>query len=147
MLFLLFETANGRYVLEAGAITEVIPLVRINRIPGAPPYAAGIINYRGEPIPVLDLCALIDGPPCQKWMSSRIIIVSYKFRDIPARLLGLLAQRVTDTVRCEALEEGGSGLLLDNRLCEAAEVLTGEMVQRFDFKRIIPEHLVAPLFE
>ena len=81
MLLLLFETSDGRYALDSQHIVEIIPLLLPKKIPGAPGYVSGIINYRGQPVPVFDLCALAGGAPCRLYYSSRIILVHYPLAD------------------------------------------------------------------
>jgi hypothetical protein len=53
VLFLVFELARDRYVLDVSQIAEVLPLVAITQIPQAPPAVAGVLNYRGAPVPVI----------------------------------------------------------------------------------------------
>ena len=36
-------------------IIKVFPLMELKEIPGTPPYCAGLMNVRGESIPVIDL--------------------------------------------------------------------------------------------
>jgi chemotaxis-related protein WspB len=62
MLFLLFQLGKERYALQASRVVEVVPLLELKQLPQAPKGVAGIINYRGRPVPVVDLCALTLGP-------------------------------------------------------------------------------------
>ena len=61
MLLLLFETSDGRYALDSKHIVEIIPLVKTKRIPAAPAFVKGLINYHGSPVPVFDFCELEGG--------------------------------------------------------------------------------------
>ena len=63
MLFLQFELGQDRYVLDCSGVVEVLPLLAIKHIPQAPSGVAGVFNYRGEPVPVVDLSALALGRP------------------------------------------------------------------------------------
>src|SRR2546421_10050690 len=76
MLFLLFQLGTDRYALEASRVVEVVPLLELKRLPQAPEGVAGIFNYRGQPVPAVDLCALTLGQPARKRLSTRIIIVN-----------------------------------------------------------------------
>ena len=58
MLFLLFQLGSDRYAIDALRVVEVLPCVQVKQIPHAPAGIAGVINYRGAPVPVLDLCLL-----------------------------------------------------------------------------------------
>ena len=54
---------DDRYVLNTGQISEILPMVQLKRIPQAPPGVAGAFNYRGVPVPVVDLAQLMLGRP------------------------------------------------------------------------------------
>ena len=55
MLFILFQIGRDRYALAASSIIEVLPLMNLKRVPCAPVGVAGVLNYRGTPVPVIDL--------------------------------------------------------------------------------------------
>src|SRR5438445_146788 len=77
MLFLLFKLGKERYALSASRVVEVLPLVDLKQLPQAPNGVAGVFNYRGRPVPALDLCALTLGHSSSELLSTRIIIVNY----------------------------------------------------------------------
>lgn len=99
MLFLLFELGSDRYALDVRQVAEVLPLVAIKQIPLSPPAVAGLFNYHGEPVPVIDVTQLTLGRPADRRLSTRIILVHYPTGDGGTRLLGLIAERATRTVR------------------------------------------------
>jgi len=147
MLLLLFETSEGRFALEARDIVEIIPLLQAKKIPGAPGYVAGIINYRGMPVPVLDLCALGGGSPCRQYYSTRIILVRYPLAAEDKRLIGLIAERATDVVACNESDIRSTGILLEQTAeDEAAGAGQEEIVQMFSVTRMIPADVVCELF-
>ena len=102
MLFLLFQLGSERYALDASRVVEVVPLLCLQRLPQAPPGVAGVFNYRGQPVPAVDLSQLTMGEPAQECLSTRIIIVNYPDREGRPHLLGLIAEHATETFRAEA---------------------------------------------
>ena len=104
MLFLLFQVGKDRYALEASRVVEVVPLLQLSQIPQAPKGVAGLFNYRGRPLPVVDLCALALDRPAAERLSTRIIIVNHPDARGDARLLGLIAEQVTGLLRKEAAD-------------------------------------------
>jgi chemotaxis-related protein WspB len=98
MLLLLFYVGDYRYALLGKRVIEVISLVELKKIAQAPQYVAGLLNYRSEIIPVIDLCQLLAGNPCRSQLSTRIIVVNYRSDEQTPYLLGLIAERVTDTL-------------------------------------------------
>jgi chemotaxis-related protein WspB len=101
MLFLLFELGKDRYALDVRQIAEVLPLVAVKRIPKAPQAMTGLFNYRGTPVPVVDLSQLSLGRPSSRRLSTRIVLVHYPDPTGRTHLLGLIAERATQTARHE----------------------------------------------
>jgi chemotaxis-related protein WspB len=106
MLFLLFQIGQDRYAIEAQRAVEVVPLLELKKIPQSPPGVAGIVNYRGRPVPAIDLCALTLGRPARAQLSTRIIILRHQNSNGPVRLVGVIAERATELLR----REGGDVL-------------------------------------
>jgi purine-binding chemotaxis protein CheW len=52
---LLFELEGQRYGLPAERVREIVRMVAINALPGAPDAVEGVVNVRGEIVPVYDL--------------------------------------------------------------------------------------------
>ena len=113
MLFLLFQLGKDRYALEASRVVEVVPLLEMKQLPQAPKGVVGIFNYRGHPVPAVDLSALTLGQPARERFSTRIIIVNYPDDGGANRLLGLIAEHATETVRKDAKDFIDSGVRLD----------------------------------
>ena len=112
MLFLLFQLGKDRYALEASRVVEVLPLLEMKQLPQAPKGVAGIFNYRGRPVPAVDLSALTLGQPASERFSTRIIIVNYPDHRGTHRLLGLIAEHATETLRKDAKDFVDSGVKL-----------------------------------
>ncbi|HKI50021.1 MAG TPA: chemotaxis protein CheW [Desulfobacteria bacterium] len=101
MLVLLFYLGDTMYTMKCDRVREVAPIVKLKEVPHAPDYVAGLFNYRGVIVPVIDLRRLIQGEPCEIRMSTRIILVDYVKEDNTPYILGLMAERVTETARRE----------------------------------------------
>lgn len=99
MLYLLFQLGHDRYALPARDVVEVLPYLALPPIPRAAPGVAGLCNYRGRLVPVLDLCVLLCDRPARAVLSTRIIIVKAGEPSAPETLLGLIAERATGTLR------------------------------------------------
>lgn len=110
MLLLSFNISNERYVIETRNVIEIIPMVTLKKIPGAEKVVAGMLNYHGKAIPVIDINRLCNGYPVRKSLTSRIILVKYKNE----RLLGLLAEHVTETLHIDDSEFKNLGMKVSN---------------------------------
>ena len=148
MLLLLFEIDKGRYALDINQIIEIVPLVKLKKIPTTPDYVSGLMNYRGLGIPVIDLCQLIDNVSFEDALSTRIIIISYPIKNEGNKPLGLIANNVTETVRTKLSKPPPTGVLMDKTLYDG-EVTpeTTDMIQWFDTKKMLPKEEITVLFE
>lgn len=94
-LYLLFYSGLDRYVCDCAFIKEIIPQVQLKKSPHLPQKIIGLLNYGGSLIPVIDWCLLMDKRPASPSLNSRIIFLQMK-----TQLIGLLAEKVTETI-CE----------------------------------------------
>ena len=144
MLFLLFRVGEERYVVDTARIVEVLPLVHCKRLPRAPAGVAGVFNYHGTPVPLIDLTALITKRPSRNWMSTRIIVVNRGTETSSgARLLGLLAEQVTGT-----LHQAEQGFRHPGMASPKTPFL-GPIAVRADgmIQRLVVENLLPPEIE
>jgi chemotaxis-related protein WspB len=140
MLFILFRLGKERYALEAAHVIEVIPRLPLRLLPGTPDYVAGLFNFRGTVVPVLDLDTLTLGAPCPEQLSTRIILINYTLKSGVKRVLGLIAEAVTDAVKKEPSEFMASGMAAGQAPHLGKIALDdGGMVQC-----VLPEHLLPP---
>lgn len=56
--YVVFSVAGRRLALPTGAVRRVLPVPRLERLPGQPPVLAGVAVLGGEAVPVLSLAAL-----------------------------------------------------------------------------------------
>jgi chemotaxis-related protein WspB len=110
VLFLVFQVGQDRYALDTGSVAEVLPLIEITAIPSAPAGIAGMCNYHGVAVPVIDLNVLLIGRPAERRVNTRIVLVHYPDRTGAPRLLGLIAERATETIRRDPGDFVASGV-------------------------------------
>ena len=148
MLFLLFGLARDRYVLDVSQVAEVLPLVDIRQMPQAPTAVAGILNYRGTPVPVIDVSQLTLGRPAERRLSTRIVLVHYPGADGRPRLLGLIAERATQTVRREEKDFVASGVTSEGASYLGPVVADARgLLQWLDVRTLLPPAVRDVLFK
>ncbi len=54
-LYLTFQLGQEDYGMEISHVTEIVGIQKITEIPDMPHYIKGVINLRGEVIPVMDV--------------------------------------------------------------------------------------------
>ena len=142
MLLLLFSAGGLLYAIESRHVVEVIP--RVNLRPALHPsdQLAGMFNYRGAVLPVVDLCRWIHGTASGGQLSSRIIMVNggkgSEAGEQPC--LGLLAEGVTDTLSRPLSAFQQSGLAGEVQSCLGGlHVEERGMVQLLQLERLLQQ--------
>ncbi|MDQ1255639.1 MAG: chemotaxis-related protein WspB [Candidatus Hydrogenedentes bacterium] len=147
MLFLLFKTGADSYAIPADRVRKVVPSVPLRACPGAPEYVAGLFNYQGTVTPVVDLRRVLTGSASAPLLSTRIVLVSYAGHESKERLLGLMAESVTQTVRKESAEFSQPGLASkDAPFLGAISCDDGQMTQCIHIERLLPREIETMLF-
>ncbi len=100
------DTQRGRYLtfalgeeifgIEIRHVLEIIGILPITRLPGAPDYIKGIINLRGRIIPVVDVRLKFKKPAAA--YDDRTCIIVTETQDIS---VGLIIDHVTEVVTIE----------------------------------------------
>lgn len=148
MLFLLLRMGTERYALDARRIVEVVPMVHLKPLPHAEPYIAGLFDYRGTLVPVIDLCRLTTAHHCGKYLTTRIVLIEYPAPDGHSHILGLLAEQVTETIKIKDGDFQPAGIHVNQAPYLGDLIKVGEaMVQRLDIEYILPRELRDSLFQ
>lgn len=148
MLFLLTQVKHASYAVSALDVVEVVPRVELLAIPKAPAFVAGLLNYRGTAVPVLDLCELMHGQPCAAVFASRIVLVHYRHQRSTLHVLGLIVTRVTETLE-RAREDFHTSTLSGVATPYLAEVTPyrNGLVQLIDIEQLLPSEVHSMLFQ
>lgn len=100
MQLLLFELEKQFFAIDSKEVIEIIPFLKLTGIPKAPLYVKGIFNYRGAAVPVIDLSRLIENFDTPNILSSRIILVNYKFKN-DEKILGIVSRKVVEILKVD----------------------------------------------
>lgn len=152
MLVLVFHVGKQRYAVDAMAVAEVVPSVPVRPVASASPWVAGLLEYRGHILPVVDLSLLLGGEPTPHRLSSRIAVcdlaqVGAVAEDTPAsaRRVGLLAEGATRVLRLDPDAESHPGPRTDVRALGRL-VSDGEgLIQLVRIEELLPPEIVAEL--
>ena len=101
MQYVKFNLDEFRYVLSISDVVEIIPYVKLTALLNLPDYLAGLCNYRGFSVPVIDLCSLFLKRPCNKKLSTRIIVVEIGEGNSADKMVGLMVEKATEIVKVE----------------------------------------------
>ena len=104
--YLTFTLADEEYGLEILKVREIISYMEITAVPQTPDYVRGVINLRGQIVPVVDLRAKFGMESAEVTRGTAIIVVettqdNHKFRS------GIVVDRVREVldIAAENIEE------------------------------------------
>lgn len=148
MLLLLFHTGNDCFGIDVNNVIEISPIVNFKMIPNSDDNVAGMINYRGIIVPLIDLTFVLSKNKTRDFFNSRIIICNYETKNNKKNILGLLAEKVTETIPCNENDFKNKGIEVEDAKYLGDVLLTENgIIQRIDVHKILPEKLRESLFK
>jgi purine-binding chemotaxis protein CheW len=95
-LVIAFDLAGETYGIESEFVKEIYPLKDFTPLPGVPSYISGIINVRGQILPVVDIKKFFNLPERGMGELKRVIILENEQMEF-----GIVADSVNDTFLIE----------------------------------------------
>lgn len=95
--YIVVKLDNEQYGIDISLIDNIVRMQQITRVPMAQPYFSGVINLRGEIIPVLNLRLRFDLPMKEYTNATRIIIIKPENN----AKIGVLVDEVREVVTLE----------------------------------------------
>lgn len=89
-----FALGDEQYGIDIGTVREIIRMPTVTQMPGMPDYVRGVINLRGQVIPVVDLRARFRLPAVEWDERTRVLVV-----DIGGESIGVVVDAVTEVRR------------------------------------------------
>lgn len=76
--FVVFKLNQEEFALDINRVKTIERIMDFTRVPKAPEYVEGVINLRGDIVPVVDLRKKFSLPTGEKHDNNRIIIINSK---------------------------------------------------------------------
>jgi purine-binding chemotaxis protein CheW len=89
-----FRVGEEEYVLDIRRIREIIHPLPVTAVPRAPAWMEGVIDVRGEVMPLLDVRKRLGLPPRPSSRRAKVLVVN-----VAGRVIGLLVDAVSEVVR------------------------------------------------
>jgi purine-binding chemotaxis protein CheW len=125
-----FKLADEQYGIRITQVQEINRLSKITKVPRAPRFVEGVVNLRGDVIPVIDLRKRFDMPSKEYTEFTRIIV-----SDLHSKKIGIIVDEVLEVLR------------IPSHLVEPApEILNGHAAGRFmDGIANLPQRMISML--
>ncbi len=98
--YLIFTVASIDFGIDIGLVQEIIKLQPISPIPNALDFCKGIINIRGNIVPVLDMRAKLGFETAEYQERTCIIVVK-----LESETIGVIVDMVQDVIRISEREQ------------------------------------------
>lgn len=126
--YLTFTLDGEAFATEITKVREVLEYTQVTRVPRTPDYMQGVINLRGNVVPVIDLRLQFDMTTSEPTVDTCIIIIEV---DIDGRttVLGALADSVQEVIELknEQLEPAPAlGTRVNNKFIQSIGKTTDE---------------------
>ena len=137
-----FEVGAQTYCVPVSAVREIRGVTPPTPLPDAPPFVRGVINLRGQVMPVIDLSQRLGKGAAQDGPRQVIIVVENQ-----TDVAGLLVDAVCDsfTVEADAINPPPSLGDVEESPLVSAVITSGEgdMTVLLAVSRILPERPIA----
>lgn len=100
--YLTFRIGDEDYAIEIRSVTEIIGIQKITEIPNIPNYIKGVINLRGQIIPILSVRLRFGMPEIPFNDRTCIVVIKIRGNDIGiivdsvAEVMSIPAESITD---------------------------------------------------
>lgn len=137
-----FRVEGYLYGISITLLEEIIPMLEIKPIPQSPDFLEGVINLRGEVIPVIDLRKQLGYLRDVFTIESRIVVANFHSRKAGFIVDGVrnIKEMHTEDIHPSVVESK------ETKFIEGiAKLETGEMVQLIAIHKVLDEESLKQL--
>jgi len=89
-----FKVAAEEFAFDIMNVQEIVRLGKVTKVPHAPSFVEGVVNLRGNVLPVIDLRRRFDLPTAEYNDATRVVVV-----DIRGKKTGIIVDSVSEVMR------------------------------------------------
>jgi purine-binding chemotaxis protein CheW len=89
-----FKLGSEEYGVDIAQVQEINRMVAVTHVPRAPQFMEGVINLRGQLIPIIDLRARFGMPRAEHTKNTRIVVT-----EIGTKRVGMVVDSVSEVLR------------------------------------------------
>ncbi len=98
--YMTFKLGDELFAINVAQVREVLEVSHITHVPSAPDYMRGVVNVRGQAIPVVDLRLKFGLPRTGETVHTRTIVMELEI-DGESAVLGGIADSVHEVIELE----------------------------------------------
>ena len=131
-----FKLGSEEYGVDIAQVQEINRMVAITHVPRAPHFMEGVINLRGQLIPIIDLRTRFGMPREEHTKNTRIVVT-----EIGAKRVGMVVDSVSEVLRIpvEQIEDAPEMLAsgVDTEYIRGVGKVEDRLIIMLDLARII----------
>ena len=98
--YMTFKLGEELFAINVYQVREVLEVLQITKVPTAPPYMRGVVNVRGQAIPVVDLRMRFGLPSIPNSVNTRICVMELEV-DGEITVIGGIADSVHEVIELD----------------------------------------------
>jgi purine-binding chemotaxis protein CheW len=98
--YMTFKLGEELFAINVYQVREVLEVLQITKVPTAPPYMRGVVNVRGQAIPVVDLRMRFGLPSVPNSVNTRICVMELEV-DGEITVIGGIADSVHEVIELD----------------------------------------------
>lgn len=136
--YIVVKLGDEKYGIDISNVDNIVRMQRITRVPKSQPYYVGVINLRGEVVPIMSLRKRFDLEDDVYESATRIIIIRMEDQS----MIGFIVDEVQEVVNLDPRTVEKPAFKLDE---EKASFLTGigkqgeELISLLDIVAVVEE--------
>lgn len=136
--YIVVKLGDEKYGIDISNVDNIVRMQRITRVPKSQPYYVGVINLRGEVVPIMSLRRRFDLEDDVYESATRIIIIRLEDQS----MIGFIVDEVQEVVNLDPRTVEKPAFKLDE---EKASFLTGigkqgeELISLLDIVAVVEE--------
>ncbi len=131
-----FYIGEDEYALYIHKVREIYPMTEIRKIPKAPQFVEGVINLRGQIIPIIDLRKRFDMAPNESRQTAKILIV-----ELEKNQVGMIVDNVSEVMRfyVDEIEKAPAmfSANIDSQYIQGVAKLEGKLIILLDIEKLL----------
>jgi purine-binding chemotaxis protein CheW len=139
--YLIFKVNNEFYGIDVAMVNNIIQLPTITMVPSSPKYFKGIINLRGEIVPVMSLRRKMNYSDDTFTKDSRIIILNIG----EDKLIGVIVDAVKEvlTISEDEIEQPSPFLKKEESVVKGVGKMGDNLISILDVSSIVSKELAS----
>jgi purine-binding chemotaxis protein CheW len=130
-----FALGNEEYGVDIAQVQEINRMVTITHVPRAPHFMEGVINLRGQLIPIIDLRTRFGMPRTEHTKNTRIVVT-----EIGTKRVGMVVDSVSEVLRLpvEQIEDAPDMIAgVDTEYIRGVGKMNDRLIIMLDLGRVI----------